>query len=135
MCSVYICNNKNKKNLFYLFNILCFLQIFYVICYYSSKKIPEEDERRNYNQNNDVPNIQNDNEKSRSSTNLSSRNDNIYFKKLNTKNIIFVDKKEEIINQDIKIIYADNKYPKINNNNFSGEDIYKIRKDNNQNNS
>ena len=129
------CNNKTKKNLFYLFDSCCFLQIFYVIFFYSSKKILEEDERRNYNQNNDVQNIQNDNEKSRSSTNLSNRNDNIYFRKLNTKNIIFVDKKEEIINQDIQIIYVGNKSPKINNNISSGEEVNKIRKDNNQNNS
>ena len=124
------CNNKFKKNIFYIFYILCISQIFYAILYGFIKNYEEKDNNLGIIRNQvDIPNK---NKKSLSSTNITDKNDNnINFKKLNTKNIIYINKKEININKNIKNIYIDNNY-KINNiNNINMEEIYKIRKENN----
>ena len=123
------CNNKLKKNIFYLFYIMCFLQIIYVVSYCSIKICDLEKDynyvRRNQNM------ISNINEKSLSSTNISDKNNNINFKRLNTKNIIYINKKEITINKDIRSISLYKSYKINNTNNLSNEKIYKIRKGNN----
>ena len=119
------CNNKSKKNIFYFFYIMCFLQIIYVVCFclYIIYFVLEFNNYEGNNQNR----ISNINDKSVSSTNISDKNnDNINFKRLNTRNIIYINKREITINKDIKNISQD-----ISNKINSNEIIYNIRKGNN----
>ena len=140
------CNSKFKKNIFYLFYIICILQIVYAIFHYWFKiNDLEKDNNLNLRRNqNDIPNSSNNNEQSRSSTNISdNNNNNINFRRLNTRNIIYINKKEITINQDINNISIDKSNQDINNisidksnqenyiNNLNNEYIYKIRNENN----
>ena len=142
------CNNNLKKNFFYLLYIICILQILYALSHYHFK-LNELEKANNLNlrrSQNDIQNSNNNNEQSRSSTNISDNNNNINinFKRLNTRNIIYINKKEITINQDINNISIDKSNQDINNisldksnqninniNILNNEYIYKLRKENN----
>ena len=122
------CNNSFKKNIFYFFYIICILQIGYPIVYYffQLNYVSNIDDRNGRgNQNNIQYSINNN--KSLSSTNISNNN-NINFKRLNTKNIIYINQREISINQDINNISLDKSYKENKSNNINKEEIYKIKK-------
>jgi len=130
------CNNNLKKKIFYLFYIISILQILYAISHYSFKindleKANDLNLRRSQNE---IQNSNNNNEQqSHSSTNISdnNNNNNTNFKRLKTRNIIYINKKEITINQDINNISLDKSGQDINIINLNNEYIYRIRKENN----
>ena len=130
------CNNNTKKNLFILFLFISFSQVVFVFLFFLYKiedlyNYRYDNEGRNENPNNNE-NV-NQNVHSFSSTKTSKSNDIIDFKILNTKNIIYVNKKEEIIDQNIENVYIDNSNKTNNNSNFSGENISEIKGEDNKN--
>ena len=128
------CNNNLKKKIFYLFYIISILQILYAISHHNFK-ISDLEKANDLNlrrSQNEIQNSNNNNEQqSRSSTNISDNNNNINFKRLKTRNIIYINKKEITINQDINNISLDKSNQDINIINLNNEYIYRIRKENN----
>ena len=128
------CNNNLKKKIFYLFFFISILQILYAISHHNFKinNLEKANDLNLRRSQNEIQNSNNNNEQqSRSSTNISDNNNNINFKRLKTRNIIYINKKEITINQDINNISLDKSNQDINIINLNNEYIYRIRKENN----